>query len=110
VLPDLKRELVASGVVRPLLNLCLKLALQPAACRAVQRPAAVAIAGLAIGDSGPCALKHTLVETGCIPPLVEMVGGFSCSCTRSHVRAWVEFFFGATAADSAIPATSSDAL
>ena len=75
----LKAAILKSGVVRPL----LKLAMHPGG-RIVHRPAAVAIAGLAIGDPDPCLMKQALVEMGCIPPLVEMVrieeeGGVYCS-------------------------------
>lgn len=68
LLPALKAAILKSGVVRPL----LKLAMHPGG-RIVHRPAAVAIAGLAIGDPDPCHMKQALVEMGCIPPLVEMV-------------------------------------
>jgi len=35
--------------------------------------AAVAIGGLALGDQGPCPIKHAFVELGALPPLIDMV-------------------------------------
>lgn len=39
----------------------------------VQRMAAVAIGGLALGDTDPCSIKHALVELGALPPLIDMM-------------------------------------
>eukprot|EP00614_Pseudopedinella_elastica_P002331 CAMPEP_0172590810 /NCGR_PEP_ID=MMETSP1068-20121228/9451_1 /TAXON_ID=35684 /ORGANISM="Pseudopedinella elastica, Strain CCMP716" /LENGTH=1361 /DNA_ID=CAMNT_0013386913 /DNA_START=11 /DNA_END=4096 /DNA_ORIENTATION=- len=62
-----KTLLMASGISRPL----LRLAKYPYLL--VQRCAALAIAGLCLGDPHPCNMKHAFVEGGALPPLLEMI-------------------------------------
>lgn len=64
---DHKHIIMESGVSRSLLRLALH------ADKRVRRCAAIAIGGLSLGDFSPCKIKHSFVELGAIPPLVDMM-------------------------------------
>jgi hypothetical protein len=62
-----KQNIMKSGVSRTMLRLALH------EDKRVRRCAAIAIGGLSLGDFYPCKIKHSFVELGAIPPLVDMM-------------------------------------